>query len=106
MESIRDKVEKRAYELFLARGGENGYAIQDWLQAEKELHIEIDRKKPNKHVQDRPAGKRTKKTFEKIVEKPVTKITLIKAGKSEEVVKGIKDEPKRSTLRNGFIALR
>jgi len=35
MESTRELIEKRAYELFLARGGESGNALQDWLQAEK-----------------------------------------------------------------------
>jgi hypothetical protein len=106
MESIRDQIEKRAYELFLARSGENGYAIQDWLQAEKELHTEINRKKPNKQVRVKPAEKPIKKTFEKIVEKPAEESIIVKAGKREEVVKGIKDEPKRSTLRNGFFAFK
>lgn len=33
----RDAIARRAYELFQARGGEHGYEIQDWLQAEREL---------------------------------------------------------------------
>lgn len=40
MESFKKKVEKRAYELFLARGGVDGYHIQDWNQAEKEIREE------------------------------------------------------------------
>ena len=28
---------KRAYELYLARGGEHGHDAEDWLQAEAEL---------------------------------------------------------------------
>ena len=35
--SHEEKVEKRAYELFMQRGGVHGYAIEDWLQAEKEI---------------------------------------------------------------------
>ena len=31
------EIEKRAYELFLARGGQEGYHLEDWLQAEKEI---------------------------------------------------------------------
>ena len=33
----RDAIARRAYELFQARGGEHGYEIEDWLQAEREL---------------------------------------------------------------------
>jgi DUF2934 family protein len=34
---ITQAIAKRAYELFLARGGENGRDLDDWLQAEREL---------------------------------------------------------------------
>jgi hypothetical protein len=34
---ITEAIAKRAYELFLARGGENGHDLDDWLQAEREL---------------------------------------------------------------------
>jgi hypothetical protein len=30
-------VARRAYELYLARGGEHGHDFEDWLQAEREL---------------------------------------------------------------------
>jgi hypothetical protein len=30
-------VARRAYALFLERGGEHGYDLDDWLQAEREL---------------------------------------------------------------------
>jgi hypothetical protein len=43
MESIRELIEKRAYELFVARGGEHGYAYQDWLQAEKDVMDSLDK---------------------------------------------------------------
>jgi hypothetical protein len=33
----RDRVARRAYELFLARGQEHGHDMNDWLQAEQEL---------------------------------------------------------------------
>lgn len=32
-----DLVARRAYELFLARGGEHGRDLDDWLRAEQEL---------------------------------------------------------------------
>lgn len=31
------EIEKRAYELYEARGYEEGHALEDWLQAEQEL---------------------------------------------------------------------
>jgi hypothetical protein len=33
----RDQVAMRAYELYLARGGADGGALDDWLSAEREL---------------------------------------------------------------------
>ena len=35
--AITDRVALRAYELFLARGGEHGRDIDDWLEAEREV---------------------------------------------------------------------
>jgi hypothetical protein len=36
-EPTRDDIERRAYEIYLVRGGADGHAFDDWLQAEKEL---------------------------------------------------------------------
>lgn len=33
----REDIERRAYELYLARGKADGDALEDWLQAEQEL---------------------------------------------------------------------
>lgn len=35
--STPDRIAARAYELYLARGGEDGQAWDDWLAAEREL---------------------------------------------------------------------
>jgi Protein of unknown function (DUF2934) len=35
----REDIERRAYELYLARGAEAGDAVGDWLQAEQELQV-------------------------------------------------------------------
>jgi len=32
-----DKIRGRAYEIYVERGGEPGYELEDWLQAEREL---------------------------------------------------------------------
>jgi hypothetical protein len=37
-----DEIAKRAYELYLARGGAPGHALDDWLEAERQLTTEVD----------------------------------------------------------------
>jgi Protein of unknown function (DUF2934) len=32
-----DAIARRAYALYLARGGQEGHDVEDWLQAEREL---------------------------------------------------------------------
>jgi hypothetical protein len=32
-----EEIARRAYEIFVARGGKNGHELDDWLQAEAEL---------------------------------------------------------------------
>lgn len=36
----QDEIEQRAYQIFLERGGTDGHAERDWLQAEYELRRE------------------------------------------------------------------
>jgi len=36
-EPSREEIARRAYELYLARGGADGSEQEDWLQAEREL---------------------------------------------------------------------
>jgi hypothetical protein len=38
-----EEIERRAYEIFMARGAEPGHDLEDWLQAERELLDEIRR---------------------------------------------------------------
>jgi Protein of unknown function (DUF2934) len=33
----REQIERRAYEIYVARGGEHGHDIADWIMAEQEL---------------------------------------------------------------------
>lgn len=35
--SVQRRIAMRAYELYLHRGGVDGYAEEDWLQAEREV---------------------------------------------------------------------
>jgi Protein of unknown function (DUF2934) len=32
-----EEIRNRAYEIYLQRGGQPGYEVEDWLQAEREL---------------------------------------------------------------------
>ena len=36
-EPTREDIERRAYEIYLERGGTEGCELEDWLQAEREL---------------------------------------------------------------------
>ena len=35
-----ERIRERAYEIFVARGGEPGHESEDWIQAERELQAE------------------------------------------------------------------
>jgi len=39
-EPSEEEIRHRAYEIYLARGGAPGDEVEDWLQAERELHSE------------------------------------------------------------------
>jgi hypothetical protein len=66
-ESIRKKIEQRAYEFFLQRGGKHGYHVEDWAKAEKEIMAELDKNqgstgKPHEQVsKPAPVAKPAKK---------------------------------------------
>jgi hypothetical protein len=36
-EPTQEEIRVRAYELYIARGGADGHAMDDWIQAEREL---------------------------------------------------------------------
>ena len=35
--SVEEEIRQRAYELFEARGGQQGHELEDWLRAEQEI---------------------------------------------------------------------
>jgi hypothetical protein len=102
MESVHEMIERRAYELFLARGGVNGYAIQDWAQAEKDVTAEVEKKKAKTQA-PKPVEKPVEKVAEKVAEKPVEKAEekhfSAKVEKKEEPAKEIKEVPKDKTVK-------
>lgn len=45
---VSEMITTRAYEIFQNRGGEHGYALNDWLQAEREVLLSrSEREKPS-----------------------------------------------------------
>ncbi len=47
---LTPQIAKRAYELYEQRGRQNGHAIEDWEQAEREIRKDGSPKKPKKNV--------------------------------------------------------
>ena len=45
-------IARRAYELYVARGGEPGHDVEDWLRAERDLRRAAERLAPDR--QDTP----------------------------------------------------
>ena len=41
-ESRISRIARRAHEIYEARGGEHGKAMEDWLQAEREIDADIE----------------------------------------------------------------
>jgi hypothetical protein len=41
-ESRMNRIARRAHAIYEARGGEHGHALDDWLQAEREIDSEIE----------------------------------------------------------------
>jgi Protein of unknown function (DUF2934) len=40
----REEIARRAYELYVARGGQNGSDVDDWLRAEREVQEQLARR--------------------------------------------------------------
>ena len=43
-QKLRSEIEQRAYELFLARGAADGHAVEDWLEAERQVLAEKNKR--------------------------------------------------------------
>jgi hypothetical protein len=52
-ESRMNRIARRAHEIYEARGGEHGRALEDWLQAEREIDAESsdqrEHEQPDRH---------------------------------------------------------
>ena len=42
-----NRIARRAHEIYEARGGEHGKAMEDWLQAEREIDAAIETSRPD-----------------------------------------------------------
>jgi hypothetical protein len=89
-EKTTKKIEQRAYELFVKRGGVHGYHMEDWLRAEREISALSSLRTVSEPVQKPAAVVLEKKkvpaktgTIKKPAAKPVTKTTkVLKAKKA------------------------
>ncbi len=45
---LKNRIEKRAYEIFLHRGAQPGHHFDDWVKAEREIMAEMAKDKVNK----------------------------------------------------------
>jgi len=45
-ESRMDRIARRAHEIYEARGGQHGKALEDWLKAETEIDAEMEAQRP------------------------------------------------------------
>jgi len=43
--NLRNRIEKRAYEIFLHRGAQPGHHFDDWVKAEKDVMAEVSKEK-------------------------------------------------------------
>jgi len=86
-EMTKKKVEQRAYELFVKRGGVHGYHLEDWLRAEREVTaLSSLRMVVTETPQPVPAAPAKKKVPAKTdtAKKPVAKATT-RASKAKKV---------------------
>ncbi len=56
--TLKNRIEKRAYEIFLHRGAQPGHHFDDWVKAEKDVLAEIAKEKGAKA---KPAAQPKKK---------------------------------------------
>jgi|GEM_PF-2472034 hypothetical protein len=54
--TLKNRIEKRAYELFLHRGAQPGHHFDDWVKAEKEVLAEIEKEKAAPLKKTKPAA--------------------------------------------------
>ena len=45
-ESRMNRIARRAHEIYEARGGQHGKALEDWLKAETEIDAEMEAQRP------------------------------------------------------------
>ena len=52
-----DRIARRAHEIYEARGGQHGKALEDWLNAETEIDAEMDAQRAQTRVGLYDSGK-------------------------------------------------
>jgi cytochrome c556 len=50
----QEQIEKRAYELYIERGGEDGHDLENWLDAERQLTESAEKSTPEQSTSAAP----------------------------------------------------
>jgi DUF2934 family protein len=45
--NLDEEIQRRAYEIYIQRGQEDGYALDDWLRAEREIRAHGNQRQPS-----------------------------------------------------------
>ena len=57
MEQVKERIARKAYELFEQRGGAGGREVEDWLEAERIIKDEMKQHKARSHVREKLTGR-------------------------------------------------
>jgi hypothetical protein len=62
MSDLRKKIEERAHQLYIRRGGRDGDAMTDWLRAEKEIMAEANAERKGEPKEAKKPDRKRKKS--------------------------------------------
>ena len=51
---MQEQIEKRAYELYIERGGQDGHDLENWLDAERQLTESSEKSSPDQSTSAAP----------------------------------------------------
>jgi hypothetical protein len=58
MDALKTRIEKKAYEIFLRRGAQDGHHFDDWVKAEKEVMAEMAKEKTSNVFKSAPPAQK------------------------------------------------
>jgi cytochrome c556 len=67
----QEQIEKRAYELYIERGGEDGHDLENWLDAERQLTESAEKSTPEQSTSAAPKTWAAAAGYEQAPAKPI-----------------------------------